>query len=299
MAKVLLRDDRLTVGRFSLQFQRTLRVPADGRTYPLPPALSSFPIFRSRDYPKAAPDTDYFIPLYQYEALWLRFEGAEWKPNAVQVGSGGVNVLTGDPYPSRLRKRPQNYMVCPGQPWLDGFKTGHGVVRQFVAAPLGGGMTAAEQLGFGGGPALQVRVVEPSAGVFPDRPPKGFASVLLYQEELPSQMGLAPGGAIEQMIYGDPYPLRTWNEKDSVGFTVAIVNSEKFRAITGTEPPPSPVSTAEYTRAGLPWFRYFDDEASDTRPAAKMESLRPIALEDQSVDPKVVRTIRRIRKNKP
>ena len=34
----------------------------------------------------------------------------------------------------------------PDQPWLDGFNVGKGTVRQFVAAPLGEGLTVEEQI---------------------------------------------------------------------------------------------------------------------------------------------------------
>ena len=37
-------------------------------------------------------------------------------------------------------------MVVPGQPWLDGYCVQTGIIRQFVAMPLGRGYTAEEQL---------------------------------------------------------------------------------------------------------------------------------------------------------
>ena len=45
-----------------------------------------------------------------------------------------------------LDAEPQNYLVVPDQPWLDGFNVGKGTVRQFVAAPLGEGLTVEEQI---------------------------------------------------------------------------------------------------------------------------------------------------------
>ena len=36
--------------------------------------------------------------------------------------------------------------MVPGQPWLDGFCVEKGLIRQFVAMPLGEGFTAEEQL---------------------------------------------------------------------------------------------------------------------------------------------------------
>jgi hypothetical protein len=110
--------------------------------------------------------------MYQREALWLAFDAAAWKPNAVKVGVGRVNALTGDSWDLALRAEPQDYLVCPNQPWLDGFKTGENVVRQFVAMPLGQGYTVEGQLTgeeqFGG---MQIVVYEPKPGRFPDQPP--------------------------------------------------------------------------------------------------------------------------------
>src|SRR5689334_23270192 len=95
-----IEDGRILIGeRFSLSPQRTLRIPEDGRTYPLPPGLGAFALRRVADYAERLPSnwrTDgVFVPMYQREALWLGFGGAEWKPNAVKVGLGTVNAVTG------------------------------------------------------------------------------------------------------------------------------------------------------------------------------------------------------------
>ena len=60
---------------------------------------------------------------------------------AIKCGVGKVNALTVQAWAPGLSKDPQNYMVRPEQPWLDGVVTGDGVVRQFVAMPLGMGVT--------------------------------------------------------------------------------------------------------------------------------------------------------------
>ena len=53
---------------FTVQFERTLRIPDDGNTYPLPPSLGAFPIYRVRDYADRVPEAwnEYggvFIPM--------------------------------------------------------------------------------------------------------------------------------------------------------------------------------------------------------------------------------------------
>ena len=65
---------------------------------------------------------------------------------AIKVAAGKVDALTGEPFRNGLTERPQDYLVIPGQPWLDGFCVQEGLIRQFVAMPLGEGYTAEEQL---------------------------------------------------------------------------------------------------------------------------------------------------------
>ena len=68
----------------------------------------------------------------------------------------------------------------PEQPWLDGFCVDKGVIRQFVAMPLGGGYTAEEQVTgkteYGG---LQILVHPMRRDVFerrfPERPKVVYA----------------------------------------------------------------------------------------------------------------------------
>src|SRR5687767_6478411 len=147
MLSVIIDGDVVRIGeRLTVSLQRTLRIPDDGRQYPLPPGLGAFPLRRVEDYAGRVPPRwrergGVFIPVYQREALWLGFDGAEWKPNAVKVGVGGVNAVSGAPWDETLRQSPRDYIVCPQQPWLDGINAGRGFIRQFVAMPLGAGST--------------------------------------------------------------------------------------------------------------------------------------------------------------
>ena len=75
----------LTIG-----FQRTLRIPDDGTIYPLPAGLGSFPLRSVDDYADTAPETwtkrgGIVMPMYQSEALWIRFRSGY--PFAVKIGS--------------------------------------------------------------------------------------------------------------------------------------------------------------------------------------------------------------------
>lgn len=299
MGTVRRRDDRLTTGRFSVELVRTLRVPVKGGDYPLPPGFSTFPIYSAKALANRSPAAaqlaaEFVVPFYQYEAMWLRFEAAEWKPNAVQIWAGGVNVLTGERYPSRLRRRPQNYLVCPTQPWLDGFRTRPGHVKQFVAASLGSGETVQEQLCGGGDSALRLRVYEPKPGIFPAMRPRGFNSAEMFQELPFEPMGFGGGGSIEQQVYADPHPAGTWNSDDYVDITIQIVNSAAFLGLTGETPPPSPISADDYTRAGLPWFKYYDDDARPTQAVAgAMRRIKAVDGGGRAVKARHVRPLRR------
>jgi hypothetical protein len=263
--------------RLTVSFQRTLRIPDDGRTYPLPPGLGRFPVLRVGEFEERVPPEwrrlgGVFIPMYQREALWLAFDGAWWKPNAVQVGVGRVNAVSGTPWDEELTSSPQNYLVCPNQPWLDGINVGDGVIRQFVAMPLGTGSTVEGQVTgaeeYGG---LQLRAYEPRPGRFPDRPPpepdkiesgRPLASVAS------GAMGLGAGGQMHQRIYPDPSGVETWDPDASRSLHVHIVNSEQYEHITGRPPPPTPVTAERYTAHGLPWFELYD-EGRGTIPAAE------------------------------
>ncbi|MFN8542534.1 MAG: hypothetical protein U0232_34270, partial [Thermomicrobiales bacterium] len=145
MLDVRLDGDRIHIGNhFSVSFMRTLRIPDDGKEYPLPPALDTFPIHRVADYAERVPPAwcerdGFFIPLYQREALWLSFHGHDWHPVAARVGVGNVDALIGERWHTRLSGKPQNYVVVPLQPWLDGINSGKETIRQFVAMPLGQG----------------------------------------------------------------------------------------------------------------------------------------------------------------
>lgn len=80
--------------------------------------------------------------------MWLQFTShAQSGAVALKIGVGGINAITGKPWTGGLRANgEQDYVVLPRQPWLDGFCTEAGVVRQFIAMPLGSGYTAEGQL---------------------------------------------------------------------------------------------------------------------------------------------------------
>jgi hypothetical protein len=303
---VSIDNGRVSVGaRFSVSFQRTLRIPDDGRTYPLPPGLGLFPVESVASYADRAPeswrrDGGVFIPMYQREALWLGFDGASWKPNAVKVGVGRINAVTGDAWSQELHASPQDYIVCPDQPWLDGIKVGPQTIRQFVALPLGSGntiegqLTGREEVG-----GIQLVVFEPKPGRFPDVPPPPVDHVMEARTMSFGVMGIGAGGRMKQKIYPDRYGLDVWDETRFAALTVHIVNSEDYRALTGSNPPPTPVTAKQYTDHGLPWFDLYDEEAGDLPAADRLVSVKSVGETAGERDEPVEIDERRIRKLTP
>lgn len=306
MLKVRLAgENRLQIGdRFTVTFQRTLRIPDDGNNYPLPPGLGAFPILRVEDFADRVPDAwrergGFIIPMYQREALWLNFEAAYWKPNAVKIGIGRINAVTGEEWSEELHAEPeQDYIVCPDQPWLDGINSGDGYICQFVAMPLGQGYTVEGQLTgkeeFGG---IQVVAFEPKPGKFPDEPPKSamrgegvfFAMAAPMAAPPPAvgagfEMGLGAGGKMTQKIYPDPHGLDTWDQDNYGTAYVHIVNSEQFAHLTGREAPPTPVSAELYTQYGYPWFELYDEHKPHLAPSEKLGGVRSIKEKDLEKD---------------
>ena len=282
--------------RFTLRFERTIRVPDDGRTYPLPPGLGRFAVHRVDEYRHRVPAPwrdrgGIFIAMHQAEALWLSFDAAPWKPSAVTVGVGRVNALSGGAWPGTLDRSPQNYLVCPPQLWLDGINAGREFVRQFVAMPLGRGATVEGQItGVETHGGLQVRVYDPRPGRFPDVPPAEWREP---RRAPPSQasatggaMGFVPGGQIDQKVLVDPYGIDTWDPERFGTLVVHVLNSAQYAAVTGRAAPPSPVSARTYAEHGFPWFRRYE-EAADIPPAEALAQLTSLSslLEGEGRDP--------------
>ena len=148
---------------FRIDFQRTLRIPDDGSDYSLPPGLGPFPLHHVDDHAERVPNAwlrrgGVMLPMYQSEAMWLNFSstGYGWGgrygetslpyPFAVKIATGKINAVTGEEWEDGLHKDPQDYVVIPEQPWLDGYCVEKGIIRQFVAMPLGTGYSVEEQL---------------------------------------------------------------------------------------------------------------------------------------------------------
>ncbi|GAA3836177.1 hypothetical protein ACFS5L_04895 [Streptomyces phyllanthi] len=317
-------------GGVQVRFKRTLRLPETG-THSLPPGLGAFPIRRVEDYPDTAPEQmrargGVMLPVYLREAMWLHF-GRTVEPAALQVGVGKVCAVSGKPWSGRLSRDPQNYVVLPRQPWLDGINSGKGTVRQFVAVPLGLGATVEGQVTgeevWGGiqlqaFPLNEAKLAEwreaerlrrereranaerrfkgvpyggalPAPGAAPAYPmaappapgavpaaPSAPGAAPAGPPRAPAAMGLGVGGSMRQEVYKDDWPRGSWVEEPAGRVFVHLVTPPEWRRITGEAPPPSPVNRAAYTRAGLPWFDYYDQDAQDLRPTDTLGAVQPV-----------------------
>ena len=286
-----LREDQL-VFRFpevhsraalSIDFQRTLRIPDDGTAHFLPPGIGQFPLHHVDDYRETTPAEwaahgGVFFPMHQAEATWLSFEGDY--PMAVKVGAGKINAVTGRQWRNKLAKL-QDYLVTPDQPWLDGFNVRRGMIRQFVAMPLGEGYTAEEQLtGKAQHGGIQLAVYPMKASVYEELQKsrqvyeRGVSYAMVAAA--PLEMGLAPGGLMRQEIYEDDYGIDAWETEAYSRCFVHILNSVAFFHVTGHSPPLRPPTAWEYTEAGLPWFDYFDAELTALEGAKELAGLESV-----------------------
>lgn len=285
--------------KFEINFQRTLRIPDDGKKHRLPPGLGSFPLRNVDALKQSQVPEDYktrggvVLPMFQSEALWIVFRGTQAHargtayPFAVKVSAGKRSAITGGPWTEGLSK--DDYCIVPKQPWLDGFSVEKGTIRQFVAAPLGMGVTVEEQLTgkaeFGG---LQIEVFPMKADFFnrrfPVRPPsptrharsagfhygadgiKGLDMLELCESgpvaAASFSMGMGAGGQMTQTIFEDEFGLDAWETTASERLFVHLANSLAWRKLTGEEPPSTPMDAKMYTAHGLPWFDYYAEGAA-------------------------------------
>jgi hypothetical protein len=139
--------------------------------------------------------------------MWIYFETTHGDvPYHIKVYAGGVNVVSGEPaietMASRLRRQTrvgatsansqaatplQDYMVVPGQRWLDGIANGDGTVRQFVAMPFGSGHSIESQvIGQDATAGVQIEITPykaPTPQDFPGTPMQIFLKTLTGSTE--------------------------------------------------------------------------------------------------------------------
>lgn len=287
--------------KFSIEFQRTLRIPDSEKTYSLPPGLGCFPVRHAEDFsnklPKATNDRGgVILPMWQSEAMWINFhnQGPDWGldfPVAIKIAAGKINAVTGEAWRSGLHRDPQDYMVSPEQPWLDGFAVEKGVIRQFVAMPLGEGYSVEEQLtGEAEWGGLQISVVPLKAHVWAAKKEEWERerhvqmsclrempiSAACMSVEESSVMGLAAGGKMRQEIYPDLFNLDDWDVAAADRVFITLVHAKDWMQITGEAALDMPPTAKDYTNAGLPWFDYYGKDQSVLPGGEKLAKVKSV-----------------------
>lgn len=273
-----------------ISFQRTLRIPDDDNLHLLPPGLGRFPLRNIDQYRTTIPESwlehgGVMMPLFQSEAMWMTFSSNDGFPFLLMISAGGINAVTGEAHDGLPVADPQNYVVAPEQLWLDGFCVARGEIRQFVAAPLGEGYTAEEQLtGQAQHGGVQFTVVpmkrERWLKILEQRSVRTGNGTMFLRDCCDSSMGLAPGGRMRQQIYDDPHGFSAWDLDAPTHCFLHIANSLSWRAITGEAPPTIPPTAAQYTEYGQPWFEYWDNELEALGGADKLKDLKSVAQID-------------------
>ena len=260
-----------------ITFQRTLRVSESGLNG-LPPGLGMFPLrvvesLGDRATAAMVERGGVVMPIYQREAMWLSFHANV--PVAIQIATGLRCAITGNELEKRLRHRKQNFLVGTTQPWLDGFKTESGEVRQFVAARLGDGATVEEQLSdespVGGVQIVVWELTDEALARWKSRQDR-------WVDEMPSvsgmcfsiapldcrmDMGVGAGGLIQQEIYRSDFAKSDWKSEPSARVWVHLTDASNWTALTGEPQPSTPVTARTYADWGYPWFDYFDADHVD------------------------------------
>jgi hypothetical protein len=274
-----------------IEFQRTLRIPDDNRDYPLPPGLGCFPLSHVDDYANKVPTQwvehgGVFLPMAQAEAMWISFS-SEY-PFAIKIAAGKINAVSGEPWSPQLQARgvdlngstEQDYVTIPEQHWLDGFNVGNGLVRQFVAMPLGAGYTVEAQLtGEEQHGGLQIIAIPLKAEHYQPPAPIHFSREVMFSTQRATDwsMGLAAGGLMKQKIYEDPFGYEKWDQAHSSRCFVHLLNSAQYRTVTGKKPPENIPTAADYANAGLPWFELYDEDKSAVLASSKLREVDSVA----------------------
>ena len=286
-----------------IDFQRTLRLPDDGRDYHLPPGLGRFPLRHVEDHDLGSSNHrkgrgGVIMPIFQTDALWLNFHSVNFDhpklPVALKIGAGKINAVSGEKWSEGLAQDPQDHVVLPGQPWLDGFNVARGVVRQFVAMPLGQGYTVEEQIDpesdVGG---IQIEAIPMKKELYEElrarheeRGQSRFGIAMVCESVAETEMGLGMGGSMRQEIHVDEYGLDAWDLERRQRSFVMLANTRQWMKITGEEPPLSPISAEEYSKAGLPWFDYYDGDRKAIEGARALGNVKSVkALAKEKRDP--------------
>jgi len=255
----------------SVSFHRSLRMPENGKDYPMPLGLGRFSVYPVDDF-SGVPDAwqlrgGIMMPMHPSEALWLGFHGDY--PMALRIGTGGKCAVSGETWAPMLQPTPQNYVVLGAQPWLDGFHAGPEIVRQFVGKPLCQGLLGVHALSgeerWGG---LQLQAVPLSVAEFwrqilkekLNRRWDELMTPIRHRIKQPPQDAssdpgwtVRSGGKIRLKVMADHYGITAWDTSLASRCFAHLCLASDWQRLTGIRPPQKPPTPADYTAAGVPW----------------------------------------------
>ena len=82
--------------------------------------------------------------------------------------------------------------------------------------------------------------------------------------------------SMQQEIFEDPHNFEAWDLRETSRCFVTIANAEQWIDLTGEEPPISPLSASDYTKAGLPWFNFYGGDKASIKGAKKLGKIKSV-----------------------
>ena len=104
-------------------------------------------------------------------------------------------------------------------------------------------------------------------------------------------MSIAPGGLLRTNLEVSDF-VDEWNWGGKVCFNVMFLDSQKFRHVTGLEPPPPPMSAQAYSKLSLPYFddprqlvRELENERQANKLLKSVDTMRDLNEPSHPVEP--------------
>ncbi|KAL3431832.1 hypothetical protein BDV09DRAFT_206421 [Aspergillus tetrazonus] len=258
-----------------------------------------------------------FFPMWQREALWIQFNHRGGNTHyAIRVNIGHINAISGlDIYEVSDK---QDYLVIPGQQWLDG-----------IAEAVGSGYTVEGQVSgkekFGG---IQIEVIpsyERDTHTFGYSTEQGRVKYAA-EHDTPGDYALKDGDKVAMALKPSTFrgqarllftsgPLKVWHPQASVQLTqktyfsgklmqdivqdsspkgiwntararllnIHILQPSDFEAVTHIIPPKTPITIEEYIKAGIPFYAVEEDPDQRLDGSATLAGLKSISAIDNEV----------------
>ena len=81
---------------------------------------------------------------------------------------------------------------------------------------------------------------------------------------------------MRQEIYEDPFSIHDWDTEHGSRCFIHLVNAATWHAITGQVPPSKPLTAEQYTKAGFPWFAYYDSDLKAVEGSKNLANLKTV-----------------------